>query len=452
MLHAPRTAMLLQRTLLLVASLSILSTLSTAQQKPAPAKKSAGTTKRATTPKSAASPAAPAPAAPVPVDGVLTNDSVVGMLKAGQTPEAVIERIKTSEARFEIDADHLVDLKAKNVPSGVIRAMLNKAPPPEKPAAPVIVPDPEPPVASPPAAPPGPPPIPANLESAIVRQGENSQPLSEHPQKVMFVKSDAASPNEAVATMLIMQVGLPLLTMGMSSQMGMWNPYMGETFAKAANLGKGLLRGRGSDTKGFEFDMLPGVSASLTLKEGTPEFLVPLNRYLTSANVDLAEWEPVLLRLETRDKDQARLLSSRQVLLKETKKGRFDMKPTVERQESKVQQTRIAANVQRAEGNTYSITPVEPLQAGEYALVFRKKSATGDYTTNVPLRVASPPPAENDPFGLSPSGEPGAPSKGGLGGLMGRRQGGQPPSNPLQPQQPEQQMTGFVAWDFRVMP
>jgi hypothetical protein len=452
MLNARQTVVFLGGTLLFVPFLSL------AQQQTAPARKSTAAPKSATAPKKAAIPApvAPvaAPAAPAPVDDVLNNDSILGMLKAGQDPAAVIEKIKTSKARFELDGDHLMALKANNVPSAVIRAMLNKAPAADESVAPAVASNPEPPAASAPPAPPAPPPIPANLENAVVRQGETSLPLTERPQKVMFVKSDAADPKAAIADLLITQVGLPLLTMGMSSQMGMWNPYMNEAFTKAINIGKGMVLGRGSDTQGFEFDMLPGTSSALTIKSGPAEFLLPLNRYLASANVDLAEWQPVLLRLETRDKDQARVLSSRHVRLKQVKKGRFDMKPTMERQESEVQQTNIPVNIRRVEGNIYSIAPLEPLTAGEYAIVFRGKAPAGSYTTNVPLRVVSPPPAvENDPYAMPQGGKPGMPSGGLMGGLMGRRQSAPSPMmNSLNPQPPKQQMTGFIAWDFRVLP
>ena len=43
---------------------------------------------------------------------------------------------------------------------------------------------------------------------------------------------------------------------------------------------KGILVGHGSDTKGFEYDTLPGATAEVTLKEGNAEFLMPMNSYL----------------------------------------------------------------------------------------------------------------------------------------------------------------------------
>ena len=432
------------RTIFLVTGLLLGAALAGAQQKKAPNTRAV--------PKRTAVPATPT-TAPAPIDDVLSNDSVIAMVKAKQDPAGIAEKIKTSKTRFNLDADHLVQLKENNVPSAVVRAMLAKGSAPTSdgpvdsptgasPAKDAAIAE-RPPA---PSAPPAPPPIPTNLETAIARQGGASQPLPDRPQKVMFVKSDATDPKTAIANTVIMQVGLPLLTMGMSTQMSMWNPYMGETFTKAANLGKGVVLGHGVDTQGYEFDLLPGLSAPVTLKEGPVEFLVPLNRYVASAGTDLSDLQPVLLSLESREKDQARVLSSRHVLLKQNKKGRFDLKPVIERQESDVQQTIVPVNIRHADGDIYSITTPEPLKRGEYALVFRKKSQTGQYTANVPLKLLTP---QGSIVSLQPqaSGEPGAKAKGPFGRMRVPGASNAPSSG-----EGEQQMTGFIAWDFRVLP
>ena len=72
-----------------------------------------------------------------------------------------------------------------------------------------------------------------------------------------------------------------------------------------------MLVGHGSDTKGFEYDTLPGATAEVTLKEGNAEFLVPMNNYVPSADFDVARVQPVLVRLELRDRDNVRLIASR---------------------------------------------------------------------------------------------------------------------------------------------
>jgi hypothetical protein len=241
-----------------------------------------------------------------------------------------------------------------------------------------------------------------------------------------------------IANLLLSDVGLSLLTMGLAPQMKMWNPYFGDTLSKATALGKGLLRSRGADTKGFEYDTLAGTTADVTLATGRPELLIPMNTYLASADVDLASVQPVLLKLETREKDQARLLSSRQVLLKETKKGRFDFKPTVERQELGMEQNAIPVDVELTAEHVYRVTPKQDLGPGEYALVLRRKADPGAFSADLPLK---PTPAPVERAGMMPAAQP--PTRRGLLGL----------SSPTLPSQtaPQASMAGFLAFDFRVL-
>lgn len=57
----------------------------------------------------------------------LTNQDVIKMVKAGLSPEIVIQTIKAGERNFDLSADGLVVLKGEGVPEAVIQAML--APP-----------------------------------------------------------------------------------------------------------------------------------------------------------------------------------------------------------------------------------------------------------------------------------------------------------------------------------
>lgn len=283
----------------------------------------------------------------------------------------------------------------------------------------------------------------ASSAQVLALQGEVQQPLAEHPQSVMFLKSNATDPKVAIANLLITQVGLPLLTMGLSTQMRMWNPYMGDTFAKAANLGLGVLSGHGTDTNGFEYEMLPGLTAPVGLKPGPAEFVLPVSRYLPPGDAAGEDVQPLLVRLERRDKDQARLISARHVLLKENKKSRFDLKPSIERNESAVEQQLVPVEVRRDDGNVYHIVTKGPLQTGEYALLLRKKSQAGEYSSNVALK-----PVSHEP-GQPAVAPPNVAQKSRLSGMMHR-----PASpvglNPMQPEQPQQQLTAFIAWDFHV--
>lgn len=55
----------------------------------------------------------------------LTNESVVGMSKAGLGAESMVAKIRNSVTKFDLSTDGLVALKRDNVPDPVIAAMLN---------------------------------------------------------------------------------------------------------------------------------------------------------------------------------------------------------------------------------------------------------------------------------------------------------------------------------------
>jgi hypothetical protein len=299
------------------------------------------------------------------------------------------------------------------------------------------------------------------LEFAVVRQGASQTRLTDRPQKVLFVKSQATNAKAAIGNLLLSDVGLNLITMALAPQMRMWNPYMNDSIRKGIDLGKGMLVGHGTDTKGFEYDTLPGATAEVTLKEGNAEFLVPMNNYVPSADFAAAGVQPILVKLEPRDRDNARLITSRQVILKQNKTGRFDLKPTVERQETGVEQNLVPVSVERLPGNVFKVIPNAPLVAGEYGLVFRRASGTGDFVQNVPLRPTPPAPADSigqrSAFGqgkfgaMAGSGMPQAqpaPSRSPFG-MMHR--GSNPAAAAQSPAAAQPGTAGFIAWDFRVL-
>jgi hypothetical protein len=55
---------------------------------------------------------------------VLTNDSVVKMVKAGLPDTVIIQKIRASERKFDTSADALIKLKGAGVPDKVIEAMV----------------------------------------------------------------------------------------------------------------------------------------------------------------------------------------------------------------------------------------------------------------------------------------------------------------------------------------
>jgi hypothetical protein len=154
---------------------------------------------------------------------VLTNDSVMKMVAGGVDEATVIAKIKSSPAAFTLDADSLIRLKSANVPPAVVRAMLNwKAPGTASPAAPApvvgnIVNDPGPALA------PAPPPVAlpeTPLTTVTARQGASMFPLRDKPQSVLFVKSEAGTAKEAVVNLVLGDVGIQLITMGLTPMIG----------------------------------------------------------------------------------------------------------------------------------------------------------------------------------------------------------------------------------------
>src|SRR5215831_4563494 len=133
----------------------------------------------------------------------------------------------------------------------------------------------------------------------VIRQGNSSNTISDVPQKVMFVKSDTTDAKTAIANVLLSDAGIQLLTMGLIPGMK-WNPYMNDAIVKAARLGKGMILTHSNDVKGFEFDTLPGLTAGTTLKPDKLDMEIPLDTYRPSADFQVDNLQPVLLRLETR--------------------------------------------------------------------------------------------------------------------------------------------------------
>jgi hypothetical protein len=117
---------------------------------------------------------------------------------------------------------------------------------------------------------------------------------------------------------------------------------------------------------------------------------VPLNQYIPSAQAVLEDVRPVLLKLDVSVKDQVRIIAVRHIELRTEKKGRFDLKPAVTRLERGVDEVIVPSSFERLSGNVYRIVNKEPLSASEYAIVFRKKAESGQYTANVVLRTTLP--------------------------------------------------------------
>ena len=155
-------------------------------------------------------------AAPVNVKrDFLNNNDVIRMLAAGLDEETVIGAIQASKASFALDANSLIRLKQAKVPPGVLRAMLGKNPPLVVEAATAT--SAEPPLkngvkdtgstqaavhAEPAAA------IPELPDHVTVRQGSTVAQLTDRPQKILFIKSEANDAKTAIANIPLSDVGL----------------------------------------------------------------------------------------------------------------------------------------------------------------------------------------------------------------------------------------------------
>ena len=59
-------------------------------------------------------------------DEVLTNESILAMVKAGLDEAVILEKITATLARFDTRTDALIELKKVGVPDRVLAAMVGK--------------------------------------------------------------------------------------------------------------------------------------------------------------------------------------------------------------------------------------------------------------------------------------------------------------------------------------
>ncbi|MBV9180159.1 MAG: hypothetical protein JO356_02520 [Acidobacteria bacterium] len=230
------------------------------------------------------------------------------------------------------------------------------------------------------------------LQHAVIRQGARGEILlTEHSRRLVFVKSKEMESKSLLSKVPISRIGSTLLTLEMGPEARALTPYVGTGMAKAAHIGRGILSGRGSAQQEFEFDVLPGPTAGVTIYEGELEILVPLNAYLPSAEDKLDEVQPVLLKLAESEKDQCRVLSTRSVAVKEDRKGRFALKETTERREGEREEVSIPMKFSWLPGKVIQAISSQPLTTGEYALIFRTKAVSGQDLEDVVLRSPSAP-------------------------------------------------------------
>src|SRR3982074_503549 len=69
------------------------------------------------------------PPACVRAQEVLTNQSIVEMVKAGLSERVIVAKIRTSPTNFDVRTDALIALKKNGVPEKVIEAILSPSAP-----------------------------------------------------------------------------------------------------------------------------------------------------------------------------------------------------------------------------------------------------------------------------------------------------------------------------------
>jgi len=210
--------------------------------------------------------------------------------------------------------------------------------------------------------------------------------LTEHPRHLVFVKSSETQPKSLLAKVPVSKIGTTLLTIEAGPEARAVTPYVESGMAKAAHIGQGMLTGHGSAKHELEFDLLPSPSAGTTIYEGPVEILIPLNTYLPSTDAKLEDAEPVLLKLTASEKDQARVISTRSILVKDDRKGRFDWKGRTEKQEGAREEISVPITFTRLADHIIQAVSQQPLTTGEYALIFRRKAPSGQNSEDVVLR------------------------------------------------------------------
>jgi hypothetical protein len=77
-------------------------------------------------------------AIPVFAEEIITNETIVTLVKAGLGEELIISKIKTSQTQFDVSTDGILKLKSEGVNEKIIKTMIEasspKAPTPSEPS------------------------------------------------------------------------------------------------------------------------------------------------------------------------------------------------------------------------------------------------------------------------------------------------------------------------------
>jgi len=208
--------------------------------------------------------------------------------------------------------------------------------------------------------------------AVAIRQDGRDVPLKAGDRKVAIVKSDANDITEVFkneawlqgSQIAVRAVNEEITKMILSNrELGKWLWRVDSSGAVGRIGGKFLSRPK--KARVYEVEFVPGLASTSVAPAGTSiELLV--------ASQAVAGYEPVLFIAERRDKDGIRVISSRKMELT-PQMGASGPESVGRKIIGMPQEKRMQLDVQAGPDGRLVIKPVQPLGAGEYALVFLKR-------------------------------------------------------------------------------
>lgn len=221
------------------------------------------------------------------------------------------------------------------------------------------------------------------------RSDARKSALAPRPLQRAFSASEFSEAKEVAKGMVLGEVGTAMTVKAGSSIMTSGIAGAGYFGAAAALAGTALtvMRiGGPKEVRGFEFEFVRGEQSQVAIEAGALEIVLALQSFLPGESV-ISDIRPVLLRLDVTGKDHVRMVTTRAVSLKPTKRVRGDTDEGAERTEASVQQVVIQSDIEQKNATYFVLHPKSPLPVGEYAVVIFTKSSKGMYTENIPLKT-----------------------------------------------------------------
>ncbi|HLC44870.1 MAG: hypothetical protein A2722_00435 [Candidatus Doudnabacteria bacterium RIFCSPHIGHO2_01_FULL_50_11] len=271
-----------------------------------------------------------------PQNEQITVEIVIGMKQAGMNDEIILSLIESAEAvYFDTSVESVTVMKQAGLSDSVIGAIFQRQSKVTASAMP-------------------------QGSLFLVRQGVSELELAPKQIQNSFVKSKSNTAQEIITNGgltagVYAGAGLisHLATMGALGR-GALSMISGGIVA-----GVGMLGSNTPTVQGFNFEILPGKSATLLIVTGDAEFSIPLAPFHDGS---YATAEPLLLRLTVSEKDGLRILSSEKVKVKggdEPQQQSLGPK----------QFTLVEVSIAKTADTVW--VKAQNLSIGEYALAFR---------------------------------------------------------------------------------